>query len=212
MISSTNIKNWASGNSSIVLDSIHKKEVNIAIYERDVSALEKEIDGLIERDFELRLSGDIKNLTDTISLEEELTECPQLRSDILALLEQFEKVTSASDFRLYLATIKSNMCRKFHTDINDLRMLCTYRGPGTLWLTEDNINRESEDCCDDDDCLVIEKSKIQQTKEGSVVILKGALYPKEGTSPILHRSPTIEEGGIRRLMLRIDTDEFANLN
>ena len=110
MISSTNIKNWASGNSSIVLDSIHKKEVNIAIYERDVSALEKEIDGLIERDFELRLSGDIKNLSDTISQEEELIKCPQLRSDILVLLEQFEKITSATDFRLYLATIKSNMC------------------------------------------------------------------------------------------------------
>ena len=42
-------------------------------------------------------------------------------------------------------------------------------------------------------------------REGDIIILKGALYPE--ANAILHRSPTIEENGEKRLLLRIDTYE-----
>ncbi|HAA11799.1 MAG TPA: hypothetical protein DCE41_08925, partial [Cytophagales bacterium] len=58
--------------------------------------------------------------------------------------------------------------------------------------------------------LVLDADSIQQAETGAVIILKGAIYPKEGTQAVLHRSPTIEESGERRLLLRIDTDEFLN--
>lgn len=47
---------------------------------------------------------------------------------------------------------------------------------------------------------------IQQAGTGDIVILKGALYP-DGHA-IMHRSPTIEEMGAARLLLRIDTNAF----
>lgn len=203
-------KNWESGQNAVVLKRIHESEVNIAIFNRDVEALSDELDGLIKRDFELRSSGNFETVSNAIISAADLKDCPLIKKDITDLLDLFSGVTNASNYRLFFATVSSNMCKKFHTDINDLRMLCTYAGPGTLWLTEDNVNRDAEDCCDDDACLVIDESRVQQADTGAVIVLKGAIYPKEGTNPILHRSPTIEESGERRVLLRIDTDEFTN--
>jgi len=203
-------KNWISGETPSVLGSIHEREVNIAIFNRDIGALKEELNSLLRRDFEFRSSGDLDAVSDAITNATDFIDCPLVKQDLKDLLGLFSDVTKAKSIRLFLARVNNDMCRKFHTDINDLRMLCTYEGPGTLWLTEDNINRGAADCCDDDDCMVIDKSRIQQAKAGSVIILKGAIYPQEGTRPILHRSPTIEESGDQRILLRIDTDEFAN--
>ena len=60
------------------------------------------------------------------------------------------------------------------------------------------------------ECIVLDESNIQQAKTGAVVILKGAMYPAKGTNAVVHRSPTIEESGATRLLLRIDTNEFLN--
>jgi len=125
-------------------------------------------------------------------------------NDIQNLLHLFKEISNTKRFRLLLATIKTNMCTKFHTDINNLRMLCTYSGPGTLWLTEDNINRKALDAYEDNESIIIDKNSIEQTKTGSVVILKGAKYPKNATKAAVHRSPTIEESDEIRLLLRID--------
>lgn len=203
-------KNWVSGLTSSVLEGIHREEVNIAIFDRSTDYLKNELDDLNTKDFEFRSSGDIDTISKTISNTADLAHYALIKQDVKDLLNLFSKITSATNYRLFLATVNSNMCRKFHTDINDLRMLCTYKGPGTLWLQEDNINRKVAHSDDDDDCIVIDESRIQQVNTGSLVILKGALYPKDGTTPILHRSPAIEESGEKRILLRIDTDEFAN--
>jgi hypothetical protein len=88
-------------------------------------------------------------------------------------------------------------------------MLCTYIGPGTLWLKEDNINRRAlVSSSSQDEDIVVNQNEIQQVEAGSALILKGAIYPKEGTRAIVHRSPAIEESGERRLLLRIDTNSF----
>ncbi|MEL6124115.1 MAG: DUF1826 domain-containing protein, partial [Bacteroidota bacterium] len=108
--------------------------------------------------------------------------------------------------RLLLASVNTNMCRRFHTDINDVRLLCTYTGPGTLWLTNDNINRRALDSYDGNESIVMDPERIQQVPEGAIALLKGAMYPHHQTKAIVHRSPTIEESGEKRLLLRIDTN------
>ena len=139
-----------------------------------------------------------------------LKKYPLIKNDVISLLNLFKEITESNGYRILLATINSNMCRKFHTDINDLRMLCTYKGPGTLWLTENNINRKALESRCENNNIALDENKIKQAETGSVVLLKGALYPKEGTNAIVHRSPTIEESGKKRLLLRIDTNEFLN--
>ena len=55
--------------------------------------------------------------------------------------------------------------------------------------------------------IKIDKSQIQQANTGDIVILKGALYPN--ASPVIHRSPSIEESNEQRLLLRVDTNNFT---
>ena len=202
----TKTKNWVIGDNFEVFSSIHQEDINIVINERDTSSLESELELLIQRDFEFRFSGTVEDITREISEEPELVGTPLVVEDLQKLLHSFKEVSESSEFRLYFATVSSNMCRKFHTDINDLRMLCTYKGRGTLGLTEDNVSREAEE----DESLVLDRDHIQEAKEGSVLILKGAIYPKEGTRPVLHRSPSIEESRGKRILLRIDTTKFLN--
>jgi len=202
--------NWIHDSNQSSLGNIRQKEVNIVIYDRDISYLSQEIYGLLNQEIELRLSGDVKSILGDLSKVIDPKNYPQIIEDINKLLMQFQEITNASSFRLMLATVNTNMCRKFHTDINDLRMLCTYSGPGTLWLSEDNVNRQALNSCGDNDCIVLDENKIQQASSGAVVILKGAIYPQEGAKAVVHRSPTIEETGERRLLLRIDTNEFLN--
>ncbi|MEM9546333.1 MAG: DUF1826 domain-containing protein [Bacteroidota bacterium] len=203
-------KNWAIGSFVEVLESIHQKEVNIAIYERDIQHLSSEIDPLLDENIQVRSSGNPNTILEKIREETGLGNDALIVQDIDNLLQHFKKISGSKSFRLLLAVVESNMCRRFHTDVNDIRMLCTYKGQGTLWLTEDNINRKALDTGKENETIVIDENEIKQAKTGSVVLLKGAIYPKEETKAIVHRSPTIEEYGEKRLLLRIDTNEFLN--
>ena len=205
-------KNWIIGLSPIILEDIHLEDVNIAIYEREIDDLSSEINSLVEQNVEFRASGNVKTIETEMKSKLGQSNCNRVIDDINELLLHFKKVTNTDSFRLLLTTVNTNMCRKFHTDINDLRMLCTYSGPGTLWLTEDNVNRKAMDVNGStNESIVIDDTKVQQAKTGSVVLLKGAIYPQNNTNAIVHRSPTIEETGEKRLLLRTDTNTSLNL-
>ena len=124
--------------------------------------------------------------------------------------EKFKEISEVVSFKLLLAIVDNDMCRRFHTDLNYIRMLCTYSGPGTLWLSENNLNREALDDLESNNSIVINNDSINQVRTGSVAILKGGLYPRKGTKAIVHRSPNIQESQQKRLLLRIDTDELFN--
>ncbi|MEO0341714.1 MAG: DUF1826 domain-containing protein, partial [Bacteroidota bacterium] len=110
---------------------------------------------------------------------------------------------------LFLATVATSMCRKLHTDVNDLRLLCTYIGPGTVWVPDEAINQEALQARKSNEEIVSDEKLIQQVDTGDVVILKGALYPN--AQPIMHRSPSLDQVGSTRLLLRIDTNSMANI-
>ncbi|MEL6253362.1 MAG: DUF1826 domain-containing protein [Bacteroidota bacterium] len=208
MKTTASVQNWAIGTTPDVLENIHQKDINIAVYERDLTEFEAEIEHLLEQNIELKLSGDAATIHEELKKAIDPNTSPQITQDILDLVDLFKGISGSEKIRLLLATINVNMCRKFHTDVNDIRMLCTYSGPGTLWLTEDNINRNGLGTPEGNASIVIDEGKIQQAKTGAAILLKGAIYPKEGTKAVVHRSPTIEESGERRLLLRVDTGKF----
>lgn len=206
----TTAKNWDIGTTPAVLDNIHDDDINIAIYERDIQALTTEINALLEADVTLRASGDADKIMKMLTSAIDSDTYQLVLQDIDQLLRHFSAITRAASFRLLLTTVATDMCRKFHTDVNDLRMLCTYSGPGTLWLSSDNINLKALHTSKKHEEIAIDQQKIQQAKTGAAIILKGAIYPRENVQAVVHRSPTIEESGDKRLLLRIDTNEFLN--
>ena len=204
------IENWVIGNCPTSLQKIHQKHINISIYDRDITHLSDEVKSLLARNAEIRISGDTNSILKQISSELNSNDFSLILNDIKGLLLQFEELSGANSFRLLLSTVNTNMCSRFHTDMNDLRLLCTYIGPGTVWLSENNINRDALETYGDNETIVKDESQINYAKTGAVVLLKGAVYPLKGTKAVVHRSPTIEETGMSRLLLRIDANDFLN--
>ena len=167
-----------------------------------------EIDQLVNKNLEIRLSGTTEEILARISNVLDRNTFKLFFTELEDMLNLFANISGAESFKLMLASVNSNMCRRFHTDINNLRLLCTYDGPGTLWLSDDNVNSIALKSYHKNENIVKDEARINKAKPGSVVILKGALYPKPGTNAVVHRSPTIEESGETRLLLRIDTNEF----
>lgn len=206
------IQHWNVGTAPTVLESIHEDHISLAIYQRDVGPMADEIKYMLEQGIELRLSGEPDVILSDISKAIDQKKCGLLIKDIHDLLGQFSQLTQADGFKLLLLATNSNMCRKFHTDFNSLRMLCTYSGAGTLWLKEGDIDPEAIESGFDNEKNLLEEGQIQQAETGAVLILKGALYPSNSNNAIVHRSPTIEESGGRRLMLRIDANGAMNFD
>ncbi|MDW3192922.1 MAG: DUF1826 domain-containing protein [Cytophagales bacterium] len=189
------------GTQTELLEEIHQKENSIAIYQRDIQALDYELSRIIHKDITHKGSGTLEEIASGLAsfFGQELPQCERLPLDILNLVRLFDDVVKGESYRLLFSTVSGNMCRKFHTDINDLRLICTYFGEGTLWVAEDESSKVKEDDSINDEY-------IHQANAGDVLILKGALHP-EG-NPVLHRSPAIEENGSRRLLLRLDTNNL----
>ena len=206
MKTATIVKNWTTSTELNLLENIHREDINITIYDRDVSALEKDINKLVKQGITFKSYGSISTIMNEITKVVPPNEFQRVLEDIKNLLGSFKRVTRKDNFRLLFATINTNMCRRFHTDVNNLRMLCTYAGQGTLWLTDDNVDRKALKAFGNNESIVLDKNNIQQIKTGNVVILKGAVYPNKKTKAVVHRSPTIEENGEKRLLLRIDTN------
>ena len=200
----------AIGYDGAILQDIHLPNKNIALYRRSIEPLNDALVEMAQKSIECRASGSPEEIIPKLEayFSEHFTNYAPVLDDIVEILRLFENVTQAASFRLLLATISTNMCRKFHTDVNDLRLLCTYIGPGTLWLPSEAVDLKTLKAGGDDLQTALDPQHIQQAQTGDLVILKGALYPD--ANPVLHRSPTIEGKGEKRLLLRIDTNEFQN--
>ena len=194
--------NLAAGVSSNILTNILQKETNIAIYERDINDLELEIQNISKYDIQFKSSGDKAHIANHLMNDLSKYELNVILADILTQLDLFAAVTKAKKFKILFATVNSNMCRRFHTDINSLRMLCTYFGLSTQWLSDDTTNSDLFQQQISNDEIEIDKNLINEVGTGNIAILKGALFPNG--NPIMHRSPPIEKTGHKRLLLRID--------
>ena len=190
------------------LKNIELEDNNIIVCNRDIKPLQKVVKTLTELGIQIRIEGSIQQILK--QLTEELkavnTDCKAILNDIEVLLSQFKLVSKVDYFKLILSTVNSNMCSKFHTDNNTLRLLCTYAGPGTLWLPKTavkSVKNPNEVNWEDEF-----SNEIQQAQTGEVVLLKGMLYPNGNA--VMHKSPSIEEAGNKRLLLRIDTYDFLN--
>ncbi len=127
-----------------------------------------------------------------------------LSEDVGGLLAQFSAITQKTNFRIFWAIVDNGMCRRFHTDVNVLRLLCTYEGPGTQWVKPENINHDLSHSKGNE--MIINPDEIQQARPFDVVILKGALHEHK-TTLVLHRSPPLEQAGEKRVLFRIDLAE-----
>ena len=119
-------------------------------------------------------------------------ECaPWLRLDIANLARSFAARTGCSEMEVRLERVDDDACSRFHRDHVSLRLLCTYRGPGTQWVP----GAEAEQALREQQGF---QGTIHEMPRFSVGIFEGRNHASGG---VLHRSPPILGTNVTRLLL-----------
>jgi hypothetical protein len=123
-------------------------------------------------------------------LQEALPTLPHLAQDIQTNVALFAEATGCRQVDMQLSAVAEDMCRRFHTDRVDFRLLCSYAGVGTQFVLPEN----APECVDS-----VSETAIQQLGIGDVMLFRGALSASEALPALLHKL------NIKRLLLRLDT-------
>ena len=123
--------------------------------------------------------------------------------DLRRLADLFFSVGETRAVTMRLVTTDEDGCRRFHADSTSLRLLCTYRGPGTEWLTDEQVDRSAQraGAANDDIVRFGEPSAFAPFWVG---ILKGTAYPGNAGRGLVHRSPPIAGSGQTRVLFCLD--------
>ena len=122
--------------------------------------------------------------------------------DMIDLCKFFQKLTDSKTLNLRLQVVSDNMCRLFHEDNINQRLLCTYLGPGTELIKEPFVNRKRLGK-GNNRRVVLDWDQIQKAENFEVVVLRGRLF-KGRKKGAIHRSPPLKSPADRRLLLKID--------
>lgn len=189
------------------LNAIHLPNINLAIYAREVDqGLKDFIKGLdpdklpsIHGSFNCHeipglLQNSLKGMTKNkrgLSL---------FIKDIKIITEQFSAIARKEFIRFNLYTVDNDMCKYFHSDHNNLRLLCTYNGKGTQWLP----NEAWETSMGRNPGRILAKNEVNQMDPFWVGVLKGEAYPDNAGRGIIHRSPPMIVGSKIRILMKLD--------
>ena len=120
-----------------------------------------------------------------------------LSDDVVFLARLFKNLVGAERVLVRLEAIQDNACQRFHTDNVRFRLVTTYRGPGTEWLSSADASILQED-------HVSLVGKILRLDRSQVAVMRGARGATADRPGLLHRSPRIAGSGTTRLFLAID--------
>ena len=194
-----------------MLHRILEPEVNLVLWQRSPSSsIARELASLQASDL-----PDVRCPTSQASFETDISELLQQRGldpmafedwrgDMHRLARFYFAVSGEREVTLRLVTTDDDDCRRFHFDRTHLRLLCTYRGPGTEWLPDEQVDREAQRTGSPNDAIIRfgEPSVFQPFWAG---ILKGDAFPGNAGHGLIHRSPAIAATGQTRVLFCLDS-------
>ena len=196
-----------------ILANIYKEEVNIAVWQREVStSLEQAAASFIEHNpaFQTSMTASTDNALP--ALIEELGNHhigKILSEDIAQVVDMFCCLFELKRVGLRLTVLSRAMCPKFHVDRVPCRLVTTYQGTGTQWLPSAVLDRTklghgNGGLPDNESGLYTSSADIQQMLAGDIALLKGELWEGNEGLGLVHRSPNIDQP---RLLLTLDFSE-----
>lgn len=123
-----------------------------------------------------------------------------LIDDVTQLTTLYTNALCITRARVRLEPIRDNACTKFHRDCVAERLITTYRGHGTEWVTAENAENALRQQHDYD-------GELFRVPTQSVAMFKGCFGGLE--TGIHHRSPRISGSGMTRLFLCLDAEAPA---
>lgn len=123
--------------------------------------------------------------------------------DMIQLVQIFSRLLNERCLTLRLETTDEDTCPRFHVDRTGLRLLCTYRGAGTEWLENDQVNRYAQQH-GDANAAIVRYGRPAQFQPFWVGVMKGELFPGNRGNGLVHRSPPIAGTDQTRVLLCLD--------
>jgi len=132
-----------------------------------------------------------------------------LAADIAALAKAFGALLDRRHLSASLSVVRQDACRKLHFDAVTLRLLCTYSGPGTEWVRDEdavraNLGRTDVDFDTANDSVLRRPGALRRCGPGDVIVLKGDAFAGNRGRGAIHRSPPVEGTGLSRLVFKLD--------
>lgn len=131
-----------------------------------------------------------------------------LIEDLADLVDMFCCLFEVEKVGLRLTMLDKAMCPKFHVDRVPCRLVTTYQGTATEWLSHHEVDRTKlgkggHGLADHESGIYLKESDIQQLETFDVALLKGELWEGNEGAGIVHRSPAVAAGE-QRLLLTLD--------
>ena len=130
-----------------------------------------------------------------------------LADDLALLADMLGDLLDAQTIGVRLEVVQRAMCPRFHVDRVGIRMLCTYRGPGTEWIEEHAVDRRflgggANGLPDESSGLLRPGHRIHAIDPFDVALLKGSLWQSNQYRGIVHRSPAVADAP--RVLVALD--------
>ncbi|EKO3929147.1 DUF1826 domain-containing protein [Vibrio metschnikovii] len=195
-----------------ILTDIYQPEHNIAIWQRGLSTeLQHNIELLMQQAKSLALALSVTPANAAELLHDKLVDyagAKVLSEDIALIVDMFCCLFDAQEVVVRLTILDKPMCPKFHVDHVPCRLVTTYAGSATQWLSNQGLDRTklgAGSFGQPDDCsgLFAKESVIHQMATGDVALLKGSGWEGNENNGLVHRSPAYVPNE-RRLLLTID--------
>jgi hypothetical protein len=127
-----------------------------------------------------------------------------LLMDLCTLGTSYAQHVDAGRLGVRIERVDTDLCTKFHCDATGLRLLTTYRGPGTCWVPNHAVRRHRLGPHGENADIVPDLTAIRRFPRYTVGLLKGEAHARGAADPaIVHRSPTLRGTGEVRLLLCI---------
>lgn len=179
------------GHSLAVLDRIRERDAALCLAERPLpAALDRWLDTLPAESLPtLRLTVPPVRVMQALAPALDRSGIPpgamrrHLLADVALLARRFADVAGVAQVDLRLEAISGDACWKWHVDWVPLRLVATYRGPGTLVADPHRPGR------------------VIPLRRHQVALFKGETWQPAEVAPIVHRSPPVAGTGVTRLFL-----------
>ena len=194
-----------------VLADIYQSDINIAVWQRQFDEdLTMAISEFIASNpsFSKSISLSPDNAYDKLEFATDGTASKALLENMTELVDMFCCLFDLEEVGLRLAVLNKAMCPRFHFDQVPCRLVTTYHGVATQWLSNDLVDRSklgrgANGQPDSASGLYNHESDIQQLSSGDVALLKGERWSGNENAGLVHRSP-VTSPNETRLLLTLD--------
>ena len=122
-----------------------------------------------------------------------------LLEDIALLRDVVCVLLDCDSIGMRMGRLDHAMCPGWHVDRLGIRLVCTYNGPGTQWLDDQDVDRGLLRSAQ------IEQSAYVEASAGEIVLLKGSMWQSNERFGAVHRSPDPGKSAPLRTVITLDS-------